>query len=138
MNPESASVLFHVAWQAACWPQGGCGQTADASAELVQVTQQAVVTTPAVNCKRFFWDPVDRRPGTIFGSGPLEAPAQEHVAAAGVLFASCPSVPLNRTKPSAGELTQSLPEPVSSLGRQQSCAQRQSLVIDAHCNHMLL
>ena len=54
---NSASVLFHTAWQAACWPQGGCGQTADASAQLMQVTQQAVVTTPAVNCKRFFWDP---------------------------------------------------------------------------------
>ena len=104
----------------------------------MQVTQQAVVTTPAVNCKRFFWDPVDRRPGTIFGSGLPEAPAQEHVAAASVLFAITPSVPLNRTKPSAGELAQSLHVPVLSLGRQHFCARCQSLVTDAHCNHMLL
>ena len=104
----------------------------------MQVTQQAVVTTPAVNCKRFFWDPVDRRPGTIFGSGQPEAPAQEHVAAASVLFASSDSVPLNRTKPSAGELAQSLHEPVLNLWRHHICAQRQSLVTDAYCNHMLL
>ena len=130
-------MLFHIAWQAACWPQGGCGQTADACAQLVQVTQQAVVTTPAVNCKRFFWDPVERRPGTIFGSGPPEAPAQEHVAAATVLFASSPPVPFKRA-PSAGELTQSLPEPVLSHWGQHICAQRQSLVTGAYCNYMLL
>ena len=91
--------------------------------------QQAEVTTPAVDLRRLCWDRVERRPGTIFGSGAPEAPAQEHMAAASVLFASRSPAHLTR-KTSDGELAKGLLEPVSKTRETSLCITSE---LDAQC-----